>query len=544
MDKIIIRNETPKVTNKIDDQKTLESWGIYKKNIPGILEKFSLEKLQNDPWILFDNNILRYQECDNLFLNILKKDKYSERRKESYVTNFFNTYSLQTGEMYIEKNKFIKATLNDIRLKNFNVDAYIREKNDNVTSIKYYTYEEEIKQYVTQLFSQPNKIIDKSKLILEETLDVKQIDAIINALTYKISIITGYPGTGKTQIIKNIIANTTNQLLLTPTGIAARQVESRTGKKAQTIHKFLMNGITTQKNINYVIIDEFSMVDIEIFYKLLNFIYANKVNDTNIPSLILIGDVNQLPSIGPGQILKDLINSNKITTTYLTNIFRQDESNNIISVAKQILEKHYPVFRENCILIEKEEPEICDFILQFIKQNQLTQDNCKIIIPQKTGIIGTEKLNSLLQNYYNPTGLMVYQNRTKTFTLHVNDIVMQTKNNYEKKVFNGSIGIVLGSKLPGIINVKIDDEIIQYKTFEIMDQLILCYCMTCHKSQGKEFENVIIVAHSIHSYMLTKNLLYTAITRAKKKCFIIGDRAAINIALVNYKNKITFLNEL
>lgn len=541
----------------------LLSYGINFSLVDKILKIRTIDQIEENPWLLYTDNFLSFKDTDNLALD---PDKFnnSERsftRRKCYIKNYFDNISCRSGEVYVPLDKFTLDIKRDMRMKMSHLKKYVKVIRDQVTSNELYEKEEYIKRVILFLIDQKSVIAPYTNI---EQLSEKQNSAVKTALENHISIITGSPGTGKTSIIRNILTRITDYILLAPTGAAAKQIERATGSKAHTIHKYLLwlenynesvriyqlykwlKGTKFQKNYQYIIIDEASMVDIHLVHSLLYNVYDEMINDTSqqlviqIPKLILIGDVDQLPSIGPGQVLKDLINSNVIPTTKLTKNYRQGEGSGIITVSRKIIKGKSPKFNDDCLHFETDADDIIALIPMLIAEYNLEVENSIFLSPQKSTGIGTIAINNLLQNYYNLEGEPVYKN--KSMELRIGDPVIQQKNDYKKGVFNGSMGYIVGCDNKKIGVVFEDDNTIYYQKNEITQLLNLCYCMTVHKSQGKQFENVVIIAHSAHGHMFNRNLLYTAITRAQKKCIIIGDQFAIKLTLKRSVNRRTNLS--
>ncbi len=396
------------------------------------------------------------------------------------------------------------------------------------------------------------------------TLAPKQTEAVINSLKYGIMVITGGPGTGKTTIIKAIIElfNKAQMpvLLAAPTGRAAKRLAETTGQEAKTIHRLLgygnesKNGGRFQHNekeplsAEVLIIDEFSMVDLLLFYNLLKAI-------TPGTRLIMVGDVDQLPSVGPGSVLRDLIQSQSIPTVRLDVIFRQAGESLIVSNAHKINHGDFPYLStsKDFFFIPKEEPEeIVHTITDLIKSRISGYLQCdplediQVLTPMRRTITGVENLNLNLQAALNPLQADKGELRFGANVFRVGDKVMQLKNDYQKLVFNGDIGRVreidLEERTLTVAYQDVDGErLIGYESEEL-DQLVLSYAISVHKSQGNEYPVVIMPVTTQHFLMLQRNLLYTAVTRAKKMVVIIGTKKAIAIAVKN--NRIEERNSL
>ncbi|MGE5607164.1 MAG: ATP-dependent RecD-like DNA helicase [Bacteroidota bacterium] len=387
------------------------------------------------------------------------------------------------------------------------------------------------------------------------TLAPKQKEAVINSLKYGMMVITGGPGTGKTTIIKAIIqlfyGAKMRVLLAAPTGRAAKRLAETTGQEAKTIHRLLgygnesKNGGRFQHNekeplaAEVLIIDEFSMVDLPLFYNLLKAITLGT-------RLIMVGDVDQLPSVGPGSVLRDLIRSQRIPTVRLDVIFRQAEESLIVSNAHKINRGEFPYLStaKDFFFIPKEDPEqIVQTISDLIK-NRISKylkcdplEDIQVLSPMRRTITGVENLNLNLQAALNPSQPGKVELKVGANVFRVGDKVMQIKNDYQRLVFNGDIGrigeIDVEDRSLSVVYQDVDGErLIDYETEEL-DQLVLAYAISVHKSQGNEYPVVIIPVTTQHFLMLQRNLLYTAVTRAKKMVVIIGTKKAIAIAVKN-----------
>lgn len=373
-----------------------------------------------------------------------------------------------------------------------------------------------------------------------------QKEAITRSMSKKVSIITGGPGTGKSTITKAILGLTgklSNAILLAaPTGKAAKRMTEITGRKAKTIHSLLCFDFTTglfKKNrdspleCDLIIIDEVSMIDCRLMASLL-------VAIPDSSRVIFIGDVDQLPSVGPGKVLEDMIASDQLDCTYLKFIFRQASGSSIIRGAHSINNGYFPSMSNEdgqFTFIEENEPErIIDSILHLVKTTLPSTEgggfhpinDVQILSPMKKGLIGTDNLNTLLQDALNP-GQIALSKMGRSFRLF--DKVMQRRNNYDKKVYNGDVGrIVKVDPSSGSLSVIFDEEEVVYTTDEL-DELMLAYAVSIHKYQGSECSAVILPVHTSHFKLLFKNLLYTGVTRGKKKVFLIGSKKAVAIAI-------------
>lgn len=394
-------------------------------------------------------------------------------------------------------------------------------------------------------------LLDKAIEWVEKKLHIElateQKEAVCSGLKEKILIVTGGPGTGKSTITKAILAITekitTRIFLAAPTGKAAKRLSEITHQKAFTIHSLLemdfTNG-TFKRNRNnplacdLMIIDEASMIDTQLMNHLLKAISS----DTRV---ILIGDVDQLPSVGPGTVLKDLIRCGKLPLVCLKKIFRQAAGSRIITNAHQINEGIFPDLSSHSFsdfqFIEAEEPEeILKHIVELVKGGLSKShrfhrfEDIQVLCPMKRGIIGTENLNCVLQQQLNPSANPLHRTGR---CFHLGDKVMQIRNNYEKEIFNGDVGKITEIDLSeNLLKVAFDGKIVDYDFTEI-DELILAYAVSIHKFQGSECPCVIIPIHTTHFKMLYRNLLYTGLTRGKRRAIFIGTKQAIAIGVRN-----------
>lgn len=382
-----------------------------------------------------------------------------------------------------------------------------------------------------------------------------QKEAIYMAIQKGFSILTGYPGTGKTHTINNIIKCIktvkpwASISLCAPTGKASKRMTEMTSMEAQTIHRLIkLDGFdeTEEKELlpvedDFLIIDESSMIDAYVFQKLLSMVSDNT-------RILCVGDFQQLPSVGVGSILADLINSKVIPTVSLTEIFRQSEASNIVINSHAIIngrkedlvldgskKDFYHIERENKT---QAQAVILKSIENLIINRGYSLTDIQVLCPMKKGDLGVEQLNVEIQNKFNPNGRGVKVGATKTY--RVGDKVMQTENDYENEVFNGETGIVVDvqegeTKYDYTITVDFsgDGEKLVDFTLCNIDSLELAYAITIHKSQGSEYSCVLMPCHTSQEIMLTRNLIYTAISRAKSFLCLCGEISALYYAIDN-----------
>lgn len=415
------------------------------------------------------------------------------------------------------------------------------------------------------------EIIRRIKQIEKQTkieLDEQQICAVKEAVKNGLLIITGGPGTGKTTTINTIIRYFEMEgldiFLGAPTGRAAKRMSETTGFEARTIHRMLeVNGGVegtggferNEQNpleTDVIIIDEMSMVDITLMHALLKAVLAGT-------RLILVGDVNQLPSVGPGSVLKDIIDSNQFHTVKLNKIFRQASTSDIIVNAHKINNGEEVVLDNKSMdfffLKRYEADKIINVTLQLIKQKlpkfvDATEYDIQVLTPTRKGLLGVERLNTILQMYLNPEDSKKREKEHGGTIFREGDKVMQIKNNYQLEweirskfglcidkgtgVFNGDTGIIEEiNYFAETMTVSFDEgKMVEYP-FKLLDELELAYAITIHKSQGSEYPAVVIPLFQGPRMLLNRNLIYTAVTRAKKCVTVVGDDAVFHTMVQN-----------
>jgi len=382
-------------------------------------------------------------------------------------------------------------------------------------------------------------------------LSSEQLAALEGILSHRVAVITGGPGTGKTTLIKSISALFDalgkRLRLAAPTGRAARRISEVTGRKAETIHKLLgynpANGFFEKNRDNPVdadalIIDEASMIDTFLMFHLLQAVHMQSM-------LILVGDAFQLPSVGPGNILSDIIKSKKIETFELKKIYRHAKESPIIVNAHKIRKGQPPDLEKagdsedlsEFYFIEQNNPETVVKTIVELCVRKIPErfdfdplDEIQVLTPMHKGLAGTLNLNHVLQKRLNPNTIMI---ETMGNTFKLGDKIMHLKNNYQKEVFNGDIGTIYDvDKKAQMLSVNYYGRIVDYD-FSEMDEISLAYAISVHKSQGSEYPAVIIPIMMQHFVLLQRNLLYTAITRGRKLVVIIGSKKALLTALNN-----------
>lgn len=530
------------------------------------------KKIQENPYQLIDNiKGIGFKKADDIGLKFgIKKD--SPFRVKAALIYFLEQFATLQGHVYYSYNNFIKYAIKELGvekeliencIKTLLIEQKVKVDNSNIYLSNLYNMECKIAKKIVEM-SNGNKVYneddnERQKRLLDriekennKELDETQREAVLMAINNNVSIITGGPGVGKTTtldiFIKYLQKYETNDIvLLAPTGRAAKRMSEQTGMEALTIHR--MCGVGTTDKIeeieeieaDVIIVDEMSMVDIYVMNMLLD----------KVPSwckLVMVGDVDQLPSVGPGVVLKDMINSGIIKTSKLTVIHRQAVENHIITNAHKINNGEEIVLNPNntdFFFLRRLSIENCiNTILQlytdvFPKHVGVNPTDIQILTPTKKGELGTVNLNKVIQEKINPKS--VDKNEIKRFDdiYREGDKVMHIKNNYNMEwkivnedgksiksgfgVFNGETGYITKvDTSEEIITVKFEDGKQSEYSVEELEELILAYAITVHKSQGSEYPCVILPLFYSYGNLYNKNLLYTAVTRAKSNIAILG----------------------
>ena len=480
---------------------------------------------------------------------------------EGHVFIFENQLVVQCADLFS-----LEADITRYSIEKLSADGELVIENAPDTSENKIVYLKEIHQAETgisnrikALLSVPvippsidaDRISKEVQKKLAIALSREQIDVLEKILSHRVVIITGGPGTGKTTLIRSVNAIFEalgkRVLLAAPTGRAARRLSEVTRRDAKTIHRLLgvnfKDGLFDKNRDNpldadAVIIDEASMVDTLLMFHLINAVPMTA-------ALILVGDVFQLPSIGPGNVLSDMIKSARTPIFYLKKIFRQAHKSPIVFNAHRIRQGEFPVFKpldpteglSEFYFIEQDDPNtVVTTILELCTKTIPERFNfdpvheVQILTPMHKGVIGTTHLNQVLQEVLNPNPVII---ETRGSTFKIGDKVMHLKNNYQKEVFNGDIGTIRTVDVKeNIFSVDFYGRTVSYD-FTEMDDISLAYAISVHKSQGSEYPAVILPIMTQHFVLLQRNLLYTAITRGKKLVILIGTKKALAIALKN-----------
>ena len=428
---------------------------------------------------------------------------------------------------------------------------------------RYYHYETNIAHYLRRVlhspkstrFSEPEKLLEQVLRTLPLELAEEQVEAARASLSGKVLVVTGGPGTGKTTVINAIIRlfeqNKARVLLAAPTGRAAKRMAETSDREAKTIHRLLEyspreDGFARNEDhplaCGLLVVDEASMLDTMLMYHLMKAVPLGT-------TLVFVGDVNQLPSVGPGNVLKDIIASRAVTVVRLTEVFRQAAESEIIVNAHLINQGEMPPLSHNSealsdfYFIRQDDPErAADMIVDLVRNHIPRRfrfdpvDDIQVLTPMHKGSAGVAILNQRLQAALNPPRSEEspsIQRGERRF--YLNDKVMQLRNNYDKDVFNGDIGRIRHiDKENRELMVRFDDRNVLYSSEEL-EEITPAYAISVHKSQGSEYPAVVMPVLTQHYVLLQRNLIYTGVTRGKRLVILVGSPKAMNMAVRNNK---------
>ena len=519
----------------------------------------SIAVIKDNPYKLADDLWgVGFKTADAIAMK-LGIDKNSYNRCRSGILYTMNRLA-DGGHCFATKEQLIKRAVTLLEVEEptavmtldhmLKGDDLVRDEGDAIYLPAFYYSEVGVARNIKRLTAVPAPItetIDIKALEKKEGIeyDEVQIEAIQEAMASKVMVLTGGPGTGKTTVTKAIIAALDSVgmeiQLAAPTGRAAKRMSEATGMEARTIHRLLEYTPDCGYNRNednpidgdVLIVDEASMIDIV----LMNALVKALPDDMRF---VLIGDIDQLPSVGAGNVLRDIIASEVVPVVRLTKIFRQAQSSKIIMNAHAINEGKQPDIRtdkdSDFFFIEDNNSEhaakqIVDLVQWRLPgKYKVSPTAIQVLSPMKKGPLGTVALNEMLQHALNPCGISLTRNGTE-YRLH--DKVMQIKNNYDKGVFNGDIGYIDSVDTEdGKLSIQYDSGLMEYDLTDL-DEVVLAYATTVHKSQGSEFPIVVMPVSMEHYIMLQRNLIYTGITRAKQLLVIVGTRRALGYAIQN-----------
>lgn len=585
------------------DQVTLElaKHGIglqLAQKIYDVYQEKTIKQLNENPYsFVFTIEGFGFQRADDIAQSI-GIEKNHPSRIQAGILHILELESLD-GHVYVEEKNLINKTikllfpkqmdlideneiLNHIQFLE-NEQAIVKE-NEKVYLPHLYYAEEGIASQLKRIMDlEVEEIYDESELLkiigeIEEKEGIaygeEQYEAIKSALNEKVIILTGGPGTGKTTVIKGIIQcydaflkatnkkqHESNYILTAPTGRAAKRLSESTGLKAKTIHSLL--GWMGEEEFEYnasnqlegkiLIVDEFSMVDVWLANRLLKAVPSDM-------KVIFVGDEDQLPSVGPGQVLSDLLRSEQIPISRLTEIYRQKEDSFIIKLAHKIKNNEIDDLnltkKDDFNFIECKQEQVLSVIEQIVKkavERGYQKKDIQILAPMYKTNVGIHQLNNTLQNIFNPDDENMRSIQHFDQILKTGDKVIQLVNQPEKQVFNGDIGEIVAIKKATETESKKEEVVIDYDgllvsyTKQELNQIMLAYAISIHKSQGSEFPIVILPVVKAFKRMLVKKLLYTAITRSKTSLIICGERDALIDGLLkedHYDRKTTLVERI
>ena len=537
---------------------------VYGKNILNIITENVYDLIE----------YIDFKTLDKIYFKIYKET--NTNRILACIMESLKNLCFINGDTYSLENEIKEYLENVFKLINIDVKHHLKLleqefkiiiKQEKIYLKENYDFEESIATNLSILNNKKinkitniNKIIEQIEKQLEITYNEEQKNAIINSLESNVSIITGGPGTGKTTIINGII-NTYKQInklnergmnthlaLLAPTGRASKRLAETTNYGASTIHRYLKwNKETNSFGINeynkthhkLIIVDEVSMLDTFIMYSLLEGI-------DNDAQIIFVGDENQLPSVSHGMVLNDLINSKIFTHTNLTNIYRQSENSYIPMLAKEIKEKkiktNYLEKKDDYNFLLASSRQIKDLVREICTKSLnkgLTEKDIQILIPMYKGENGIDNLNITLQEIFNPIKDNIDEIKIGNVIYRVGDKILNLVNDPDKNIFNGDIGYISEINIESKKDFLIINFYGNYVSFKKEDLASIkhAYAISIHKSQGSEFNHVILPLSKTYNKMLYNKLLYTAVSRAKKSLVIIGSNEAFTEAVNNSNSK-------
>ena len=525
--------------------------------------KESIEKVQSNPYCLADDIWgIGFKTADSI-ASKLGYENNDPRRCRSGIAYTLNKLS-EDGHCYAEREQLVKSAKELLQAEEEPItqalDDMIAHEDlmldeDAIFLPPFFYAEVGVANKLRRLIETPigKNIFDGGGTVTDDVskrqgqieYDDVQLSAIRRAILSKVMVLTGGPGTGKTTTTLGIIASfeTLGQriLLAAPTGRAAKRMSEATGKEAKTIHRLLEFNPAEGYGRNdenplegdVLIVDESSMIDVILMNSLLKAVPLTM-------RLILVGDIDQLPSVGAGNVLRDIIDSGAVPVVRLTRIFRQAQSSRIVTNAHKINQGIFPDISNgktsDFFFIRQEDPEQAAQEIVNIVRNRIPKayhiptSDIQVLAPMQRSAVGATSLNIALQEAINPVGDSLARGG---FRYRRGDRVMQIRNNYDKDVFNGDIGIVASVDMEErTLTVSFDGNSIDYEDTEL-DELTLAYATTIHKSQGSEYPVVVIPLLMTHFVMLQRNLVYTGITRAKRLCIIVGTTKALAYAIHN-----------
>lgn len=541
----------------------LQGYGVstaYAAKIYRQYGKESIDTVKTNPYKLADDIWgIGFKTADTI-ASKMGYEKNDLRRLKSGVT-YTLSHMAEEGNVYAEEEQLVKSAIELLDADETPVRQAISEmlQSEDLIADAEAIYMPPFYYAEVGTANRLNKLMDcvegslfniipDISVISKQTgveYDEVQAEAIREAVSSKVMVLTGGPGTGKTTTTQGIIAALKAMglriLLAAPTGRAAKRMSEATGMEAKTIHRLLEYNPKDGYKRNddnplegdALIVDECSMIDLLLMNNLMKAIPAGM-------RLVLVGDIDQLPSVGAGNVLRDIIDSKRIPVIRLTRIFRQAQESRIVMSAHAINKGVFPDTSNgkhtDFFFIQQEEPEqAVDTIVKLVKERlpnayKRPTSDIQVLTPMQRGVVGAANLNMALQTVLNPG--QVSLNRSG-YSFRQGDRVMQLRNNYDKEVFNGDLGYIERVDMEDrTLFVCFDGRTVEYDVSEL-DELTLAYATTIHKSQGSEYPIVVMPVLMTHYVMLQRNLIYTGITRAKKICVLVGTKKALSFAIRN-----------
>ena len=554
----------------------MQNMGFSTEDSAKIINKYKLdtEYILNDDFYSL-KSLIEFKKLDNIYLQNYQDDTHERIYACTLAT--IEEIAFQTGNTYTNKEEIISAlkTLYNISIDEEKINGILLDlkkdyeiviEKDRIYLNELYYSEINIAKCLKDIVDEKiveikdfDKKIDKLQTMLKIKYDDIQIKAIKEALNNNISIISGGPGTGKTTIVNAIVklyieANRLtpievieNIALLAPTGRAAKKLSQSTGLPAYTIHRYLkwyketdefLYNETNKTMHKFVVIDEVSMVDVALFSSLLKALSKGV-------KIILVGDAFQLPSVGPGMVLNDLIKTDLFTFIPLTNIYRQSDNSYIPYLAKEIkdmdLQEEFLNKKDDYNFIQSDSINMkkhLEEIVNMAKNKGIDETNLQVLIPIYKGENGIDNINTILQNIFNPKDNKKDEIRYGDVIYREHDKVLQLVNDPDNNVFNGDIGFIEGISVitkprkKEIITINFDGVVVDYTKKDLVN-IKHAYAMSVHKSQGSEFDNVVMLIAKEYFYMLYNKLIYTGVSRAKKTLILLGDPVVFSRGIQN-----------
>ena len=557
----------------------LQSLGFSNKEALNIFNEYGVsikEKIEENIYTITE--LIDFKKVDSLYLRYGEVD--SDIRCRACIIETMKRISFSSGDTYSTKDEIYSYLKNEFKIilneEEFlsHLDYLLDEEKivneeDNYYLYEYYDYENIIADSMTHIsllkdqeFTNLSNVLTTYEKEFGIQYSIDQRKAVMTALKNRVTIITGGPGTGKTTIINGIVKSychlrnlSADEILrdialIAPTGRASKKMSESTNLPAMTIHRYLKwnkskNEFAVDKynknNHKLIIVDEMSMIDTLLMASLLDGINHNV-------QLVLVGDSNQLPSVGPGLVLNDLIESNKFIHINLTEIYRQSNNSYIPILADEIKNKELTTYSDNhddYSFIKTTSSGIKSMIQQICLKSlekNLNEEHIQVLVPMYKGENGIDNLNIMLQDLFNPKTKNKREVKVGEYIFRENDKILQLVNDPDNNVFNGDIGYIEDvlkptSKNKNILRVNFDGTVVEYDREESF-YLKHAYAISIHKSQGSEFDHVILPVSRYYHRMLYNKLIYTGVSRAKKSLIILGEETAFLMAINNDYSKV------